>query len=231
MTKNNLLFGIIGLLLGLIIGFIGANSLNRQEIVSENSDANLPTANASQVENVLVKDQNQKGGMMPAVAETLDKAENEPDNFDAQIKAGDMYLKIQNFAKANEFFEKAHKIKPGDYDTIVKIGNTYFDAKQFEAAEKWYQKALEIKSADVAVRTDLGVTFVERANPDLDRAIREFETSLQTEPNHEPTLYNLGVAFYKKGNPEKVGEIIAKLKNINPNSQLAQKLQQIIDRN
>ena len=228
MTKNNLLFGIVGLFLGLVIGFVASNKLNRQEIVSENPAPNLPTANApasaTQVENVLVKDQNQKGGMIPAVAETLDNAEKEPNDFDAQIKAGDMYLRIQRFDKAVEFYEKASKIKPEDYETIVKIGNTNFDAKQFEAAEKWYEKALQIKPDVVGVRTDLGITFVERSNPDFDRAIKEFQTSLQNDPNHEQTLYNLAVAYYKKGNSEQVNSIIAKLNRINPNSELAQRL-------
>lgn len=229
MTKNNFLFGIIGLLLGLIIGFIASNKLNRAEVVSENTAPNLPTANAPiaaapQVENVLVKDQNQTGGMIPAVAETLDKAEKEPQNFEAQMNAGDMYLKIQRFDKAIEFYEKANKIKPEDYETIVKIGNTFFDSKQFEAAEKWYEKALQINPEDVGVRTDLGITFVERENPDLDKAIKVFQTSLQTEPNHEPTLYNLAVAYYKKGNSQEVSKLIAKLNEINPNSQLAQRL-------
>ena len=40
------------------------------------------------------------------------------------------------------------------------------------------QQALEKKSDDIDVRTDLGITFVERKNPDFDRAIKEFQASL-----------------------------------------------------
>ena len=226
MNKNSLLFGIGGLVIGLIIGFFVANNLNQR------GDLQNPTTISQQdapfVNNVVVKDQPTKNAMMPEIAQTLEKAKNEPNNFEAQIAAGDLYLKIQNFPKAIEFYETANKIKPENYETIVKIGNTYFDSKQFEQAEIWYEKALEQKPEDFGVRTDLGITFVERANPDLDRAIKEFQTSLKTNPKHEPTLYNLGVAYIKKGETEQARNIAKQLEEINPQSELNARFKQIL---
>ncbi|MGI8641924.1 MAG: tetratricopeptide repeat protein [Pyrinomonadaceae bacterium] len=227
--QKSVLFGIGGLIIGLIIGFFVANSINRKEISQQNAaqtSVNAPFLN-QQTQAVSVKP-NEKGGMLPEVSETLDKAKNEPNNFDAQMKAGDIYSKIQKFDTAVEFYEKANQIKPEDYDTIVKVGNTYFDSRQFEKAESWYEKALAKNPNDVNVRTDLGITFVERGNPDLDRAVKEFQTSLQTNPKHEPTLYNLGIAYFKKGNLEETGKILAQLEAINPSSQLTARLRQII---
>jgi tetratricopeptide (TPR) repeat protein len=74
----------------------------------------------------------------------------------------------------------------------------------------------------------LGITFVERENPDLDRAIEEFQTSLQMNPKHEPTLYNLGAAYFKKGNKDEANKILTQLETINPQSQLVGRLQQLI---
>ena len=228
--RRNILFGIVGLLIGLAVGFFAANSINRNAFSQTNASqtsSDAPFLN-QQIQNAAVKEQHAQGGMLPGVAETLEKAKNEPDNFEAQISAGDMYLRIQNFNRAIEFYQKANQIKPNDYQTIVKIGNAYFDAGQFEEAEKWYLNALEIKPDDVNVRTDLGITFVERATPDLDRAVREFQTSLRTNPKHEPTLYNLGVAYFKKGDTQKTKEISSQLETINPQSDLAKRLRQII---
>jgi len=165
---------------------------------------------------------------MPEIAQTLETADKEPENFEAQIKAGDMYAKIQKFDTAVEFYEKANNIKPEDYETIVKIGNTFFDSKQFEKAEKWYGHALAKKPEDVNVRTDFGITFVERENPDLNRAVKEFQTSLQTNPNHEPTLYNLGIAYYKKGDVEETKKVLAQLETLKPTSPLVERLKQIL---
>ena len=223
--NKSIAFGIGGLVIGLVIGFFVANSVNKNSspVVSQ-TQTNLPTAANPQVQNIVVKDQPANGGMMPDITEILDKAKNQPNSFEAQMKAGDTYEKIKGFDKAAAFYEQASKINPEDYDLVVKIGNTYFDARQFEKAEKWYEQALAKKPDDVNVRTDLGITFVERAAPDYDRAVKEFQTSLQTNPKHEPTLYNLGIAYFKKGNKEEAAKTLAQLEAINPNSSLIGKL-------
>ena len=228
MNKQNILFGIIGLIVGSVIGFFAANSINRNssQIVSP-VQPNVSFQN-QEVPNFLVKEPPAQDGMLPDITAILDKARNEPSNFDAQIKAGDTYLQIKGFEKAVEFYERAHRIKPEDYETIVKLGNAYFDFGKFEAAGKWYEQALSKKSNDTSVRTDLGITFVERENPDLDRAIKEFQTSLQTNPKHAPTLYNLGAAQLKKGNTEEANKILTQLEAINPQSQLVSRLRQLI---
>ena len=91
------------------------------------------------------------------------------------------------------------------------------------------KQALEINPNDVGARTDFGITFVERANPDFDRAIKEFETSLKTDPKHEPTLYNLSVAYFKKGDTEKAQTALKQLETANPNSKLIERLKQILN--
>ena len=236
MSKNNFLFGIVGLVVGLVVGFFAANSINRNAATAVSqtpTNSSAPLQNP-QVPNILVKDQpatssSSSSGSLPDVSAAIDRANNEPTNFDAQIKAADLYEKIKGFEKAAEFYDRAHQIKPDDYDLIVKLGNTYFDARQFETAAKWYEQALAKKADDTNVRTDLGITFVERAVPDYDRAVKEFQTSLQANPKHEPTLYNLGAAYFRKGDATEANKILTQLETINPNSQLVGKLRQVIN--
>ncbi len=228
--KNSITFGIGGLIIGLFLGFFVANRINKNApttVISQDQTGALTAANP-QVQNIVVKDQPANGGRLPDVSGAIDDAKNKPNDFDAQIRAGDLYLKIKGFDKAVAYYEAANKLKPEDYNLIVKIGNTNFDAGQFEKAEKWYEQALAKKPDDVNVRTDLGITFVERAAPDYDRAVKEFQTSLQTNPKHEPTLYNLGIAYYKQGNKEEAAKILAQLEAINPNNQLVGKLREAI---
>ncbi len=226
MNKTSIFIGIGGIIIGMIIGFFGANYLNKS-VESEAQSVINPSL--PQVNNMVVRDQHTTGGaIMPEISQTLDKAENEPNNFEAQIGAGDLYLKIQNFTKALEFYEAANKLKPDNYETIVKIGNTYFDSEQYETAETWYAKALEIKPNDVGVRTDFGITFIERQKPDLARAIKEFQTSLKTDPKHEPTLYNLGVAYIKTGDTEQAKTIAHRLEEINPQGELTARFKKIL---
>lgn len=229
MNKNSIFLLLVGLFIGSFIGFYAANNINRQSILEQKSTSatqNVPGSNP-QVQNASVKPSNQSA-MMPEIAETLDKAEKEPENFEVQSKAGDMYAKIQRFSEAAKFYEKAHQIKPDDYQTIVKIGNTYFDSQDYLTAAKWYEQALAKNPDDINVRTDYGITFVEREDADLDRAVKEFQTSLKTNPKHEPTLYNLGIAYYKKGNLEETKKILNELQSINAQGHLANRLSEIL---
>ena len=216
MRKDNILFTVIGLLVGLIIGFIGTNSINRNAMVSQNSaptQPNLPTQN-----------QPHQSAAVPEVNEAIAKADQEPNNFDAQIKVGEMFARINNYEKALIYFEKAEKIKPGDYQLWVILGNLNFQIENFDKAAVWYEKALAKKNDDIAVRTDYGITFMERSQPDYDRAIKEFQTSLTLNPNHQPTIYNMAVAYFKKGNLKEANDLKAKLKD---NTDLTKKLEAV----
>jgi tetratricopeptide (TPR) repeat protein len=230
MNKENVLFASIGLIVGLIIGFLAANSINRSQISQSNivqPQTTAPFAN-QQIQSSDIKEQPSQGKPLPEVSEKLDRAKNEPNNFNAQMEAGNLYVKIQAFDKAEEFYKRAALINPSDYEKIVRLGNGFFDIGKFETAEKWYEQALAKKPDDVNVRTDLGITFVEREKPDLDRAVKEFQTSLETNPRHEPTLYNLAIAYLKKGKFEETQQVLRQLENVNPQGQLVERLKQIL---
>jgi tetratricopeptide (TPR) repeat protein len=229
MNKQGISFIIIGLVIGFIGGFFLANKINRDAgiaLPNQQTVTNSPVLpNNPQVQSAEIKDA-PKGAMIPDIAEKLDKATKEPDNFDAQIAAGEMYARIKKFDKAIEFFEKANKIKPDDYKTIVKIGNANFDFNKYEVAEKWYESALKINPDDVNVRTDLGLTFYLREPKDIERAIKEYQTSLSKDPNHELTLQNLAAAQSVKGDKQGLQETLSKLEKVNPNNPVFQKSNQ-----
>src|SRR5690606_16572181 len=103
------------------------------------------------------------------------------------------------------------------------------DAGKFEEAGTHYAKVLEIDPDNISARTDLGTTFVERPNPDYDRAIAEFDRVLDSQPDHEPTLYNLAIAFHRKGDLAQAQEISSRLSAAHPQSPLIAKLRQNLE--
>src|SRR5215203_907886 len=213
MNKDNFLFGIIGLLLGLIIGFMFANSVNQGAIkpsaaTSVNPNSAIPPGHPEINGN--------SGAIQPAVQAAIDNAKANPNDFEAQIKAAETYYQIQRYDGAIEFLKRANQIKPDDYETIVNLGNSYFDAAQYAEAEKWYAAALVKKADDVNVRTDLGLTYLFRESPNYDRAIQEFTRSLETDPNHVQTLQNLTVAYTKKGDAAKANSMLSRLEILDP---------------
>ena len=231
--SKNLLYGIGGLIIGLIAGFLIANSINRNSInnAAAANESNAPVVN-QQIQAADIKPADSaasNGAAMPDVQETLDKARSEPDNFVAQMKTGDMYKQIGRFDKAIEYYEQGVKIKPQDFEANVVLANAYFDQKQYEKAGDYYQIALLINPKDINARTDLGSTFIERAKPDFDRAIKELNEALKINPKNEATLFNLGVAYAKKGDQTNAEKTLAELEAVNSQSDLTAKLKKVLE--
>ncbi len=217
--QKHLLFGIIGLIAGLAIGFIGANSINRDTSLQTADPVSQPVA-AANLSSV------PQGGMQADVQQTLDRATAEPKNFAVQMKTGDMYAQIGRFDKAIEFYKQGIALKPNDFQANVVIANAYFDSGNFEYAEEFYTKALLINPNDINARTDLGTTFVERQIPDYDRALKEFRSALEIDPKNEPTLYYIGIAYFRKGDAENANKALANLEKLDAASPLIGKLRQ-----
>lgn len=227
MNKENILFAIVGLLLGLIIGFMFANNVNQKV------NGPVPAA-VKQNPNMPEGHPDINGMNPPSAASTqqaeaaMEKAKQEPDSFEAQVKAAEMNYQLEAYDKAVEYLTRANKIKPEDYPTIVNLGNAYFDSGNYAEAEKWYAAALGKKPEDENVRTDLGLTFIFRDPPNYDRAIQEFEAVLAKNINHPQALQNLTVAYTKKGNTAKATETVAKLESVDPTNVSIAKLREEI---
>ncbi len=229
MTKENVLFSIIGLLLGLIIGFLVTNALNQSGGGGPRPSTARTTTQSSELPNDhppispsnAVADPQQ---MQAAVTEAIQKARNEPNNFEAQMQAAKLYYQINRFDEAIDFLLRANQLRPDNYEAVVQLGNAYFDADKYKEAEQWYTAALIKNPDDINVRTDLGLTFLFREPPDVDRAIKEFRKSLERDPKHEQTLQNITVALIRKGEAKEAQATLARLEEVNPASPALPKL-------
>ena len=219
--QGKLFYGAAGLLVGLVLGFFAANSLNRNAAVAVTSTT-APVAGSS---SATVPNQ-PGGGMQADVAQTLQRAESEPENFVAQMQAGDMYAQIGRFDKAIEFYTKGSDLNPQNAPAQIVLANAYFDSAKFEEAEKYYSKALELDPKNVNARTDLGATFVERATPDYERAISEFRRALEIDPKSSPALYYLGIAHLRKGDRPEAEKVLAEMEKNDPQSELVARFRQ-----
>lgn len=225
MAIDRILYGVAGLVIGIVIGFMFANSINRTA-----SEAKVSTGGTEAPANINLPADHppvgagggnqQSGGALPQVMEAIEQAKNEPNSFEAQMTAGDLYYQIQRFADAAKFYEKANQIKPAELEPMIKLGNAYFDAEQYEAAEKWYLETLKKTPNDTNVRTDLGLTYYLRSPRQIDKAIKEFQSVLAAEPNKEIALQNLALAFRENGDEENYEKTFETLKKLNPNNPL-----------
>ena len=226
MTKENILFAIIGVLIGLIGGFFITNSLNQAAVA--------PLPGAAMPQNGTVPGGHPAipggGGSVPEIQAAIDKAKQNPDDFESQMKAAELYYQIQRFDGAIEFLKKANSIQPENQEVIVNLGNANFDAERYDEAEKWYTAALAKKPENVDVRTDLGLTYIFREKPDYDRAVKEFSKVLESKPDHVQALQNLTVAYTKKSDAENARATLAKLETVDPTNSSLAKLREDLEK-
>lgn len=145
MTRDNLLFAIIGILLGFIAGFMLASGINQREAASRAATTTVqPGQNLPPNHPPLGGDQTGEGGqqMLAQVQEAMKQAREHPDDFDAQVTAAKLEYQIQRFDQAIEYLLIANKLKPTNQDVLAMLAIANLDAGHFDAAEKWYRAAL-----------------------------------------------------------------------------------------
>jgi tetratricopeptide (TPR) repeat protein len=231
MNKENVLFSIVGVLLGFIVGFIFANTANRAGLAPQAAGAGVTQQTEGLPPGHPAVDPSQ---MRPKVDEAtlsaaLKLADEQADNFAAQTNAAGLLTQAGRYDDAVRYYTRANQSKPDDYETLVALGNTLFDAEKLAEAEKWYAAALARNPKDVNVRTDLGLTFLLREPAQYDRAVAEFKRSLEVEPSHPQTLQNLTVAYTRKGDLAAAEATLAKLKAAAPQSPALEQLRSGIE--
>jgi len=182
MTRENILFAIIGILLGFIVGFMFASSMSQR----------MPEPQVANRSQAMPADHPPVGGAQSGpdpqavreqVAASLEKARNEPKNFDAQVKAAELYYQIGRYDQSIEFLLKANQIQPTDYRTVTLLGLTNLDAGHYETAEKWYRAALKMRQDDVMVLAGLAAATLEKGDAKAaEDAIAQLE---KVDPNSE----------------------------------------------
>src|ERR1044072_3599068 len=149
MNRENLLFAIIGLLLGFIVGFMFASSMSQKVAQSQTASAsqNLPADHPP----IGAHDGTDPAAMREQVTAKIQKARSEPTNFDAQVEAANLYYQIERYDQPIEFLFKDNQIKPHDHDTRAALGVVNPAAGHYDQAEKWYSAAVKIRPDDERV--------------------------------------------------------------------------------
>ncbi|HYX30122.1 MAG TPA: tetratricopeptide repeat protein [Pyrinomonadaceae bacterium] len=199
MTRDNLLFAIIGILLGFILGFLLATNITQREAAQRALPASAQNGQSLPPNHPPINGGDQatsgEGGqqMLASVQEAMKQARENPNDFDAQITAAKMEYQIQRFDQAIEYLLAATKVKPTDFETLAMLGVANLDAGHFDAAEKWYKAALQRK------------------------------------PDDMPTVDGLCAALLSNGNAKEAEQQINKLAKIDPTNQDLPQFRQKLD--
>ncbi len=225
MNGKSLSISIIAVIISFVGGFILANALNRNEM-------DVLRAENARVKNNPAENNSELSLSDEEIRQRIAEAEQNQTNFGFQKNLGlalyryAMMKKDDNLlTEAEKILKRANALNDKDYDVVVALGHFNFDLglfkndnERFNKAREYYQKALTTKPNDVDVRTDYGITFYLQNPPDNEKAIAEFNKSLKENPKHEKTLQFLTQALLKQGKTKEAETVLAKLKEVNPNT-------------
>ncbi len=236
MNKENILFTIIGLLLGYVVAFTFVTYVNQREMTKAN--AATTQGRSAQGRATSAEDQEAKAQLEQVSA----RARENRDDFELQLHAAELHARVGQFEESIDFLTRANEIRPEEYEVIVGLGNVNYEARRFEMAERWYKEALKRRPDDVNVRTDLGLTFFLRQPSNIESALAEFRESLQRDPRHELTLQNMTVVLTRKASLESENasvrkksledaeQTLKKLETVNPSNPALTNLRDAISR-
>lgn len=223
MSRENLLFSLVGIGFGLFFGFGFASWANMRAGVTLAGEGR---SRPSQLPSNAVADQQR---LETAAQVAVRQARENPSDYEAQMQAARASFQTERLDDALEFLLRANTLQPDNLEPVVALGNVNYDTGNYQAAEKWYTAALAKTPDDINVRTDLGLTFLLRNPPDNERALAEFRRSLQLDPKHEPTLQNMVVALTRKGDKTEARATLAKLESLNPTNPALPQLRSGLD--
>ncbi len=121
------------------------------------------------------------------------------------------------------------KSRPNDPALLAQIGNVYYDAQLYNEAVGYYDRSLKIDAKNGNVRTDMGTAYFYMG--DSDRALKEFATTLQYDPKHAQTMFNIGMVKWQgKGDATGAVEAWQRLLQVAPDYPERARVEQLIDR-
>lgn len=162
LLKTNGSILLIGLLIGLVGGFKLANAKHRREQTNAiNAQAAKAAANLGSNAAAGSADPHGAGQSQNQVNEVIERARNNPNDYEAQIEAADQYLQIQRPQIAMEFLAQALKLKPTDPRAMSAQSTAYLVMGNFEESAQWARKALAQKPDDIGSKLLLALSLIE----------------------------------------------------------------------
>src|SRR5918912_985761 len=116
MSKDNILFALVGVGFGLFFGFVFVVWANQRAV--EARPQGRPGGETEAQSSIAVADQ---GPIQAVLADAAKRARANPQDFNAQMTAGGIAYKAHQYDDALEFFLKANQLKPDEAEPVIQL--------------------------------------------------------------------------------------------------------------
>lgn len=195
MNKDNVLFAVIGLLLGFLAGYL------LQEVMVARQPPRLLPGQAL-------------AGAAPGGA----PAQGAPGP--AAGSPGDAGNQAA-MAQIQELRERVER-NPNDADAVLQLGHLNFDIRNWARARDLYQQYLTMRPADPNVLTDLAVT--QRELGELEGALATLQKAQEMAPDHWQSRFNAVIVLVDLKRFGEADAALAELKRLQPDNEQVEAL-------
>lgn len=216
MNRENVLFSVVGLLLGYVVAFHLVVYVNQSQPVPVAGGPSAQSAEGLPSDHPAVEDGATRQRLLGEAEKAAEAARKAPDSFEAQVRAAEGYFGAGSFEDAIDFMTRANKLRPDDYNTVARLGNFYSSAGRFEDAARWYTAALAKRPDDCDARSELALTFFMRKPSQPEKAVAELRRCLQSDPNHVHSLHNLALMLMETKQYTESEATLARLEQAEP---------------
>jgi tetratricopeptide (TPR) repeat protein len=230
MSRENILFSVVGLLLGYVVAFHLVVYVNQNQPAQAGAAAGAAAGLPADHPSVAGEDAQQRRQLAAAAEQAAQAAKDNPADFAAQTRAAEAHFRAGSFEDAIDFETRANKLRPDDYDTVVRLGNFYSSAGRFEDAARWYTAALEKRPDDCDARSELALTYFMRTPRQPERAISELRRALEIDPNHVASLHNLTLMLLETKQFGESESVLARLERADPSYEQLPRLREEVEK-
>lgn len=125
--------------------------------------------------------------------------------------------------------EEEVKNNPNNHELLLSLGHMLNDNGFYQRAIEKYDQYLKLHPDNVDVIVDMGVCYFELKN--YSKSIATIENAVKLNPNHQIANFNLGIVNLANGNNDKAREWWGKARNIDPNSNIGKKAEELLKTN
>lgn len=187
MTKDNLIFGLGGMVLGVIVGVLLVSSSGSKQVVS----APVSQEFTSSTSQSAVPEQGQLPDGHPPVDEAALKSKvaeqqailtKDPNNQEATISIANLNFDLKNYQEAIQWYEKALQRDPSNINLITDLGTSHMWMGNYDKAVELYNKSLAIDPKHLQTLMNFGI--VRMSTGDRAGAAEMWEKVVTYYPDH-----------------------------------------------